>query len=270
VTTSSSAGGDAEDEIPLPGGMGGGGLVVRVGTTVRRPVVAQTAAVEAFLAHLASVGFDGAPRPLGRDTTGRSTITWMPGDVAMPPFPAWVGDDTAIESVAVLQRRMHDASRTYVPPQGSVWYTPNLPPAPSGAIVCHNDLCVENVVFTDGRASAFIDFDFAAPADPLLDVAIACRHWVPFKDPADLTDGFEGVDQRHRFTRYCEAYGLPDDSRPQVIDHGLDFLDRALVTMRAKAHEGLPLYVAVWERGYEKQNRRSHEWLRRFGESITR
>ena len=110
----------------------------------------------------------------------------------------------------------------------------------------------------------------AFASDPLLDVAIACRHWVPFKDPADLTDGFEGVDQRHRFTRYCEAYGLPDDSRPQVIDHGLDFLDRALVTMRAKAHEGLPLYVAVWERGYEKQNRRSHEWLRRFGESITR
>jgi aminoglycoside phosphotransferase (APT) family kinase protein len=192
----------------------------------------------------------------------------MHGDVAMPPFPDWVAGDAAIESVAVLQRRLHDASQSYLPPTDSGWDTPNLPPPPVGAIVCHNDLCVENVVFTDGHATAFIDFDFAAPADPLLDVAIACRHWVPFKDPADLTDGFAGVDQARRFSLYCDAYGVAPDERRTVIGHAVDFLDRALVTMRAKAEEGLPLYVAVWEKGYEKQNRRSHEWLRRFGETL--
>ena len=119
-------------------------------------------------------------------------------------------------------------------------------------------------------AAAAIDFDFAAPADPLLDVAIACRHWVPLKDPIDLTDGFAGVNQPRRFALYCDAYGLDPAQRAVVVSHGLDFLDRALVTMRAKADEGLPLYVAVWEKGYEKQNRRSHEWLRRFGDSLAR
>ena len=272
MTTSNSPvhGDDHDEEIPLPGGMGSGGLVVRVGDTVRRPLVPQTVAVEGYLAHLASAGFDGAPQPLGRDDRKRCVLSWMEGDVALPPFPSWVASNRALESVAVLQRRLHDASRSYVPPPEAVWYTPNLPPPPPDAIVCHNDLCVENVVFTDDAASAFIDFDFAAPADPLLDVAIACRHWVPLKDPTDVLDGFAGVDQRQRFGLYCDAYGVASDLRSQVIRHGLDFLDRALVTMRAKADEGLPLYVAVWERGYEKQNRRSHDWLRRFGESITR
>ena len=257
-------------EIPLPGGMGSGGLVVRVGDTVRRPIVAQTAPVEAFLSHLASVGFDGAPEPLGRDAKGRSILTWMPGDVALPPFPAWVATDEALVSVALLQRRMHDASRSFAFDPLARWYRPNLPDAGPGAIVCHNDLCVENVVLADGRATAFIDFDFAAPADPLLDIAIACRHWVPFKDPADVLDGFAGVDQTRRFALFCDAHGLSSTQRTEVVEHGLGFLDRALVTMRAKANEGLPLYVAVWAKGYEKQNRRSHEWLRRFGETLLR
>jgi len=259
-----------EVEVALPGGLGSGGLVVRVGDTLRRPVVAQTQAVEAFLTHLAASGFDGAPRPLGRDAKGRSILTWMPGEVAMPPFPAWVADDEAIASVAQLQRRLHDASRSYTPPAGAQWYTPNLPPAGPDAIVGHNDLCVENVVFVNGRASAFIDFDFAAPSDPLLDVSIACRHWVPFKDPSDLTDGFAGVDQARRFAIYCDAYGLAVEQRATVIQHGLNFLDRALETIRSLVQAGLPLYVAIWDSGYEKQNRRSHDWLRRFGETLAR
>jgi hypothetical protein len=47
--------------------MGSGGAVVRVGDTVRRPVRAHTAAVDAFLQHLERVGFNGAPLYLGVD-----------------------------------------------------------------------------------------------------------------------------------------------------------------------------------------------------------
>ena len=260
----------SDEEIALPGGLGAGGLVVRVGDTIRRPLVPQTAAVEGFLAHLRGAGFDGAPAPLGRDAQGRSVLTWMPGDVALPPFPSWVASEEALVSVARLQSRMHDAARSFAFDPLAPWYRPNLPDAGPAAIVCHNDLCVENVVFNGGRATAFIDFDFAAPTDPLLDIAIACRHWVPFKDPVDVLDGFSGVDQARRFALFCDAHGLSPQQRAAVVTHGLGFLDRALVTMRAKADEGLPLYVAVWEKGYEKQNRRSHEWLRRFGETLMR
>jgi aminoglycoside phosphotransferase (APT) family kinase protein len=158
---------------------------------------------------------------------------------------------------------MHDAARSFVAPDGAVWDFANLPPAGPGSIVCHNDLCVENVVVRDGRAVAFIDFDFAAPTDPLLDIAIACRHWVPFRDPLDVPPEWAGIDQSARFVRFSGEYGLSAVQRTAVVDHGLAFLDRALVSMRARAATN-DLYRAAWDAGYPEQNRRSHAWLTRF------
>src|SRR3954451_15774768 len=97
----------AAAEEPLAGGMGSGGAVVRVGDTVRRPVRAHTAAVGAFLEHLERVGFPGAPRVLGIDEEGREILSYVDGDVGLPPFPAWVGDEALLRSVARLQRELH-------------------------------------------------------------------------------------------------------------------------------------------------------------------
>jgi hypothetical protein len=232
-----------------------------VGDTVRRPVRPHTVAVESFLLHLEHVGFDGSPRVLGRDDEGRQVLSWIEGDVAVPPFPTWAAPSELLVSVADLQRRLHEASRSFVPVPDSVWDRANLPPPGPGAIVGHNDLCVENVVVRDGVAVAFIDFDFAAPTDPLLDIAIACRHWVPFKDPVDITDGFAGLDPYARFGMFCAQHGLSASERLAVIDHGLSFLDRAMVSMKARADAGQPLYAMVWANGYPEQNRRSHSWL---------
>ena len=130
--------------------------------------------------------------------------------------------------------------------------------------MCHNDLCVENVVVRDGVAVAFIDFDFAAPNDPLIDIAIAARHWVPFRDP-DRPPRDLG---RHRpggpfpVPSATSTASMPPP-RGRVVEEGKDFLDRALVSMRTRAESGLPLYVAVWEGGYADQNRRSTRLARR-------
>lgn len=259
--TSDEGGASADLEVPLVGGMGSGGLVVRVGDTIRRPIVEQTDAVESFLRHLERVGFEGAPRVLGRDERGRSVLSWMPGDVAVPPYPAWAASEDLLVSVADLQRRMHEASASFRFDPDASWYRPNLPDAGPGAIVCHNDLCIENVVVRDGHAVAFIDFDFAAPTDRLLDIAIACRHWVPLKHPDDLPPGWPSLAQGRRFRLFCDEHGLSTSERSHVVDFASDFLDRALVTMRLKAESGLPLYAKVWESGYPEQNRRSHSWL---------
>jgi hypothetical protein len=243
--------------------MGSGGAVVRVGSTVRRPWRPWSDAVRVVLEHLEQVGFDGTPRYLGRDEHGREVLTYLEGDVGVPPFPAWVADDELLVSVAELQRRLHDAMRTFVAPEGAAWDTAYLPPAGHDAVVCHNDLCVENVVVQGGRAVGFIDFDFAAPASPLYDITIAARHWVPYRAPEDLDEARAGVDQIARFGRFCDAHGLDRAAREEVVGEGIAFLDRALVAMRARAESGLPLYVATWEQGYPEQNRRSRAWLER-------
>ncbi|HEU0245229.1 MAG TPA: phosphotransferase [Candidatus Limnocylindrales bacterium] len=254
-------GAGGQEEVALAGGMGSGGAVVRVGDTVRRPVRSFTPAVAAFLRHLEAVGFDGAPRYLGLDEQGREVLTFIEGQVGTPPYPAWVGDESVLLGVAQLQRSLHEAAATFVPPAGARWDRPNLPDARPGALVCHNDLCVENVVVRDGRVVAFIDFDFAAPSDPLLDIAIAARHWIPMRDPVDIDPALSGLDQVARFRSFAAAHGLDGAGREAVIAHLGPFLDRALVAMRARAEHGLDAYVRAWEGGYAEQNRRSRAWL---------
>jgi hypothetical protein len=252
---------DDRQERPLAGGMGSGGAVVRVGDTVRRPVRPHSATVAAFLRHLEGVGFEGAPRHLGLDDQGREVLTFIAGDVGVPPFPAWVGDERLLLGVARLQRSLHLAAASFEAPPDAAWDRANLPEMRPGAIVCHNDLCVENVVVRDGRVVAFIDFDFAAPSDPLLDIAIAARHWVPMRDPADMDADLRGMDQVARFRAFCAEHGLERDGRAAVVAHLGSFLDRALVSMQRRAESGLEGYVRAWAAGYPAQNRRSRAWV---------
>lgn len=241
--------------------MGSGGAVVRVGDTVRRPVRPHTASVDAFLRHLEAVGFAGAPRHLGLDEQGREVLTFIEGDVGIPPFPVWVGSDAVLLGVARLQRDLHVAAASFVPPQDAVWDRPNVTDPGPGALVCHNDLCVENVVVRNGTVVAFIDFDFAAPSDRLLDIAIAARHWIPLRDPADIDPELRGVDQIARFLAFCDEHGLDRSQREAVAAHVGTFLDRALDSMRTRAESGLEAYVRVWNAGYPEQNRRSRAWM---------
>jgi len=67
--------------------------VVRIGSTVRRPLGPWTDAVDALLTHLFDVGFTAAPRPLGRDEQGRQVLEYVPGDL---------GDDSGTYSLAGL------------------------------------------------------------------------------------------------------------------------------------------------------------------------
>lgn len=252
-----------EPEVPLAGGMGSGGAVVRVGDTVRRPVRPHSAAVAAFLRHLEAVGFEGAPRHLGQDEQGREVLTFIEGDVGVPPFPAWVADEGILLGVARLQRALHQAAASFVAPPDAAWDRPNLPATGPGAVVCHNDLCVENVVVRDGRVVAFIDFDFAAPSDPLLDIAIAARHWVPMRDPLDVDPDLRDIDQVARFLAFCAEHELDRAQRQAVVAHLGAFLDRALVSMRTRAESGQVAYIRAWEAGYPNQNRRSRAWVDR-------
>jgi hypothetical protein len=66
-----------------------------MGSTVRKPVVAATPAVEALLDHLAGVGFRGAPRTLGLDEIGRHVLEYVPGSLAdvLPPMSGPAADD---------------------------------------------------------------------------------------------------------------------------------------------------------------------------------
>ena len=102
-------------------------------------------------------------------TDGQERLDFIEGDVPIPPYPQWAQGDDALASIASLMLRFHEASAS-ITAHLSTWSDELADPS-GGPIVCHNDMCMENVVFRDGVAVGLLDFDFAAPGRPIYDLA---------------------------------------------------------------------------------------------------
>jgi aminoglycoside phosphotransferase (APT) family kinase protein len=226
---------------PLPGATANRGLVLRVGDTVLRPAAPCRRATHALLAHLAAVGFDGAPRALAvhADT---EMLTYVEGEAAVPPVPAELLTDSALVSVADLLRRYHRAVASF-DPSGYRWPRP-IPLRFRTGLVSHNDVHPANVVFRDGRAVALIDFDLAGPGSAAWDLATAARNWAPLQDDRDVTDCRQGR-AIERFRIFLDAYELTCAERRQVAEAIVANHDwtYAIVTEAAAAgHQGFADY----------------------------
>jgi Ser/Thr protein kinase RdoA (MazF antagonist) len=246
--------------------------VVRVGSTVRRPHQPQSFAVAGYLDHLASVGFDGSPRFLGRDARGRDVLTYLDGGAPGDPPEEWAAADGLLASVARLLRRLHEASEGYLSdqgfaaPYGSVWRrdlvrVPVPVPDPAPEIVTHNDVTPQNVVVRDGRAVGLVDFDLAGPASRLLDAYNTAMHWVPLRAPADVWPTWAGVDQAARLRRFADAYGLTRSQREALPDLGIARADVTWLRMKASAETLGGGWARMWAEGVGDMIRRRQTWL---------
>lgn len=231
-------------EIVLTGGFSNDGLVCRVGDSVRRPRQPTSPATHALLAHLERTGFDGAPRFLGVDEQGRDVLSYVHGEAATAPHPAWAYTDDSLVSVAKLLRRYHEAvasfdARPHRWPQ-------SVPAAYRDGLVSHNDPNPGNVVFSGNRAVALIDFDLAAPGSAVWDVACAARLWAPLRDERDAPAPIRGR-SLERLRLFVDAYGLCGRDRVRTAD------------AVACAHEWTyDIILQAVERGHEAFKRR---WL---------
>ncbi len=257
--------------VPLLGGTANVGSVVRVGDTVRRPSHSSSELVQAFLRHLREAGVERVPEPLGFDEDGREVLVYIPGEAAHPAFgpdgvmPSWAATDETLIEIAVLQRQLHDAAASFRVPSGVVWNQAAgnyFPPSSKGSLLCHNDICVANVVFEQGAVVGLVDFDYLRPVDRLFDIAVAARHWVPLVPPTDLNQGIQHVDPIERFHVFCEAHELVAGARRTVIDFAIEFLELARLNVPYLAEQGVQGFIDLVEAGYDDHNRRAVDWLR--------
>jgi Phosphotransferase enzyme family len=253
---------------PLAGGMGNRGEVLRVGDTVRRPVGEHSTAVSLLLEHLAAAGFP-APVPSGRDDEGRETFEWIEGDVPVPPFPAWSLTHEALASVGKLLRCYHDAVRSFAPPLGLSWSGELADPC-GGPIVCHNDVCPENVVFRKFEAFALLDFDLAAPGRPVWDLANTARMWIPLRPP-DLARDRAHLDPFHRLAVLAVGYGLERVEHQSLVDAIILSKQLGARFVERRVRSGEPVFVHAWEqRGGKAGDDRLIAWLDENREAFTR
>ena len=176
---------------------------------VRRPAGWWTPAVHALLKHLRSVGFTEAPEPLGLEE-GIETLSWIPGESGPAGWVKVVPED-GLRAFARLLRRYHAATSGFVMINGGRWALADSGAARPGEVICHGDFGPWNVVWRGARPVGLLDFDFAGPGDPMLDVAYAVEYTAPFRsdEVAIRWHRFDTPpDRRHRIAVFAEAYGL--------------------------------------------------------------
>jgi len=257
-----------DDEI-LVGGVAHAGAVVRRGHHVLRPSGRHTPAVHALLRHVRASGFDGVPEPIGVDPDGRERLRFIEGDVPYPPFPAWSQTDRALATTASLLRRFHDAATGFVAPLGAAWDTELADPA-GGPVICHNDVCPENVVYRHGVAFALLDFDFAAPGRPLYDLTQLAKMCVPLDTPEDAARlGRGGLDPFGRLRIVADAYGLPPD-RASFVDVIEESLAMGSAFVERRVERGEAAFIEMWETmgGRDRYERRQAFFERHRGQFL--
>ena len=255
--------GHAGDEEVLHGGVANRGRVVRVGPHVLRPSSTHSHSIFAFLADVRATGFAGVPRAVGIDADGRERLEFIEGDVPVAPYPGWALRDEALASVAELMARFHGASAAFDPARPGLTWNPEIADPQGGLIVCHNDVCLENVVFRHGLAVGLVDFDFCAPGRPVYDLAQFARMCVPIDDNESAALlGWERPDRPTRLRLVCDSYGLDRSGRNELLEMLDDAVAHSGEFVKRHADLGEPGFVLMWEwmGGQERWDRRKRWW----------
>ena len=187
---------------------------------------------------------------LGFDERGREILTHVPGRAALAPVPE---NDELVHELGAFLRAMHDCQEGFGYDPQAPWQ--RLVGAPAGGeVICHNDLFWANVVTENGRFAGLIDWDLAAPAPRLHDLASAATYWAPLR-PDDQAEGW-GLPTDRRRTRLhalCEGYGLPVAARPGLLDAVLEKAAFGLATTRLWGRdERRPGWAHMWDRDQDR------------------
>jgi hypothetical protein len=260
------------DEEMLHGGIANAGAVVRSGDHVLRPSNPYSASIHSFLTQIRARGFLGASEPVSIDPDGRERLRFVPGDVPLPPYQSWAQSDEALSSIASLLRRLHDAS-VGLEVDNATW-SAELADTCGGPVMCHNDICLENVVFQNGSAIALLDFDFAAPGRREFDIAAFARMCVPIDDEINAARlGWTSVDGPTRLRLVCDRYGCDAASRAEVLRCLNKSIARGGEFVRRRVEAGEVAFIEMWNNmgGEERFNRRRQWWANRsddFAEAL--
>ncbi len=130
-------------------------------------------------------------------------------------------------------------------------------------MVGHNDVCLENVVFRDGVAVGFLDFDFAAPGRPEFDLAQCARMCIPIEPQVDSAKlGLAPNDRTARLRVVADAYGLDAAGRQRLLEAMPDAVERSIEFVLRRVERGDPNFTLMYQflGGADRYERRRAFW----------
>jgi phosphotransferase family enzyme len=223
--------------------------VTRKGNIVYREAGPWTPSIQRFLRHLEKEGFAGAPRVEGSglDAEGRETLQFVAGDII---HPAPYGEE-ALRAMARLLRQFHEAALTFAWDEDDNWkdwYGRSM--GRKEKIIGHCDLGPWNIVCKEGNPFAFIDFEFAGPIDPFVELAQAAWLCVQFHGSDIMkTVGLPDIKTRARNLRvFADAYGMNSQDRAGLVQTMIDvaIADGAFYADEFHVEQGTKDAAAVW------------------------
>ncbi|WP_245954348.1 phosphotransferase [Paenibacillus flagellatus] len=204
-----------------------------------RPSGPWTPSVHAFLNHLRQAGFEEAPRPAGSGFApdGREAVYYVEGEFVHPG--PW--SDEALIAVGSLLRRLHDASASFVPAPDAVWKPWFLRELGGpNRVIGHGDAAPWNTVTRNGMPVALIDWEYAGPVDPIVELARVCWLFPQLHDD-DVAErvGLPPLSVRARQLRLLvDAYGASAEQRGALFERIVE------VVVRETAEEAIDRQVA--------------------------
>jgi len=246
------------DDQPLSGG--GRTAVSRQGDVVIRETGPWARSVHTLLRHLERVGFSGAPRVIGSgfDGQGREILTFLEGEIINPA--PWTDD--AIAELGALIRRLHDATASFVPPDGAIWRPWFGRDVGEPNIIGHCDAAPWNIVSRNGRPIGLIDWEVAGPVDRLTELAmVAWNNAQLYDDDVAALNGLPDAASRVRQVRtFAEAYELPRVKRLQLAYRIIEFAAQSAANevMEQQIEPGTEHVSRVWGIAWQT---RSVAWL---------
>ena len=171
-----------------------------------------------------AVGFEAATHAFGLNEQGRQILEYMPGTLW---HDSPTHSHTELRRVGSIIHALHRASASFQEPIGAEWNTRYQ--LDNQEIVCHNDLAPWNLVCGFDRW-VFIDWDAAAPATRLWDLAWSSICFPPFEPRCDLKASAVAMHS------LLSGYGLDTDNYGELI---------RLMVVRSRAEYGLIVDGAV-------------------------
>jgi hypothetical protein len=212
-------------ETPLEGGWQT--AVSRRGDAVLRSAGPQSATVIELLKYLAGEGFDAAPRPIdsGFAPDGRERLSFVEGT---SPHPSPWSHDALWDIGRRLAVLHHITSRfEFDRPNWRPWFARSLPG--TAPVIGHGDLGPWNIIATNGRPVAFIDWDNAGPVDAVWELAQVV--WLNANlhddDVAELNELDPPAERVRHAAIILDGYGLPHSHREGFVDKMIEFAIRS-------------------------------------------
>jgi thiamine kinase-like enzyme len=231
----------------LDGGWGKDLRPVKIGNTVHRQPSERSSYVHQVLQFLERANFDWAPRFLGMDEQGWEVLSFIDGYV---PHGQGVPQQTwsleTMQDIFYHIRQLHDLTSGSSLSKGQ-------------ECICHGDLSYANTVYRDGKAIAFIDWDWAHPGQRIDDVAYGILQYLSIGE----FESEGGAEERaHLAGTLAHAYGVDASQRAMIPALMLDLLLAIRAKQLKAIKQGSPSAVKLAEAGVPSHMLKRHAWLR--------